>query len=155
MRRSAQSFLRRQDLNIPRELSEAARFHTHLGPYLVVGLRMGGVVTRQLGDKPFTYKILANTGKVPPYSCVVDGVQISTPCTVGNSGLAVGEERLMTIEAKGASKALSIALRPEIFDWIENECREEDCETFACEIWNMEEERLLSVHETSEGEDGA
>ena len=142
-------------MDIPRELSEAAHFHTHLGPYLVVGLRMGGVVTRQLGDKPFSYKILAHTGKVPPYSCMVDGVQMSTPCTVGNSGLEVGDERLMTVEAKGAGRALSIALRSEIFDWIENECREEDCERFACEIWEMPEERLLSVYETSEGESGA
>ena len=116
---------------------------------------MGGVVTRELGDKPFSYRILAHTGRVPPYSCMVDGVQLSTPCTVGNSGLAVGDERRMTIEAKGEGKALSIALRPEIFDWIESECREEDCERFACEIWAMPEERLLSIAEASEGEDAA
>ena len=140
-------------MNVPEELKRAADFHTHLGPYLVVGLRMGGVVTREFGETPFTYRIRAHTGKTPPYSCMVDGLQMSTPCTVGNSGVEVGDDRRMAIEVAGDARAMTITLRAEIFDWIESECREEDCEEFSCRIWEMDESRLLTIGDGVEGED--
>ena len=140
-------------MHVPRELKRAADFHTHLGPYLVVGLRMGGVVTREFGETPFTYRIRAHTGKAPPYSCMVDGIQMSTPCTIGNSGVEVGDDRRMAIEVAEDGRAMTITLRTEIFDWIENECREEDCEEFACRIWEMEESRLLTIDDRAEGVD--
>ncbi len=138
-------------MDIPRELSEAAHFHTHLGPYLVVGLRMGAAVTRELGDEPFAVRITAHTGKVPPYSCAVDGMQLSTPCTVGNGCLVVGDERRMAIEAASAERAITITLRRAIFDRIENECTEENQERFACEIWEMPEGDLLEIVSSEPG----
>ncbi len=138
-------------MNVPEELRQAADFHTHLGPYLVVGLRMGGVVTREFGETPFAYRIRAHTGKAPPYSCMVDGIQMSTPCTIGNSGVEVGNDRRMAIDVVGEGRTMTITLRTEIFDWIEKECREEDCEEFSCKIWEMEEGRLFTIGESAEG----
>jgi len=132
-------------VNIPDELKRAAEFHTHLGPFLVVGLRMGRVVTSEFGSEPFTIKILAKTGRVPPYSCMVDGLQISTPCTVGNGGLAVTDTRDMSIEAEKDGAMLTVQLRKEMWQRIERECTEENQESFACEIWEMPEEELLLV----------
>ena len=129
----------------PRELEEASRFHTHLGPYLVVGLRMGKVVTREFGDEPFTYRIRAHTGKVPPYSCSVDGMQLATPCTTGNGCLEVTDERLMTLEAIRDDAVLRVELRREVYDRIENECSEDDQDEFSMWIWNMSDEELLNV----------
>jgi len=131
---------------IPEELRRAAEFHTHLGPYLVVGVRMGHVVTRELGNEPFTYRMIARTGRRPPYSCLADGLQTATPCTTGNGGLEVSEERTMSVEATARDgRALVLTLRSAVFDSIENECTEENQESFAMDIWKMPEESLLDV----------
>lgn len=137
-------------IDVPPELAEAARFHTHLGPYLVVGLRMGRVLTRELGDRPFSYRVRARTGRRPPYSCLVDGIQLATPCTTGNGCLVVEEERAMSVEAASkAGETLVVSLRDNVFDRIESECTEQNQELFALEIWNMPEQDLLSTERPS------
>ncbi len=136
-------------MHIPEELTRAAEFHTHLGPFLVVGLRIGGVVVREFGDEPFTTKIRVLTGRKPPYSCLADGIQLSTPCTTGNGGMEVTVERKMAVEATKCDRTLSVTLRREVFDRIENECSEDDQHAFALEIWAMPEKELLVVEERS------
>ena len=132
-------------MGIPDELRGPTAFHTHLGPFLVVGLRMGGVVTRELGAEPFTIRITARTGHRPPYSCLVDGLQWSTPCTVGNGGVVVDADRAMAIDAVAAGRRVTARLRPEIFERIESECTEENQVRFACDLWAMPERELLEV----------
>ncbi len=132
-------------MQIPEELIRAAEFHTHLGPFLVIGLRIGGVIVREFGDEPFTIKIRVLTGRKPPYSCLADGIQLSTPCTTGNGGMEVAAERKMAVEATKGDRTLSVSLRREIFDRIENECSEDDQHAFALEIWEMPENELLVV----------
>jgi formylmethanofuran dehydrogenase subunit E len=139
---------------MPREIEEAARFHTHLGPFLVIGLRMGRVVTRHLGEKPFSYRVIAHTGRVPPYSCTVDGIQMATPCTTGNACLEVTGERLMAIDAIAEDDALRVALRPEVFESIENDCTEGDQEAFAMRLWDMPDEELFTVSHDAGSPDG-
>ncbi|MBD3348465.1 MAG: hypothetical protein GF400_04620 [Candidatus Eisenbacteria bacterium] len=137
---------RRQPVNLPEELERAAHFHTHLGPYLVVGLRMGRVLTRELGDEPFSYSVVARSGKRPPYSCLVDGIQVATPCTVGNGGLEVDAEKTMSVEAKnGDGRTVVVTLRPEVYERIERDCTEENQESFALDIWEMSEDELLKT----------
>jgi len=132
-------------LKIPDELVRASEFHTHLGPYLVVGMRMGRAVTRELGDRPFTIRIRAHTGRVPPYSCLLDGVQVSTPCTIGNGCLEVADDCAMAIDATKDGRTVRVALRRDVFESIEKTCTEENQESFACEIWEMPEEKLLLI----------
>lgn len=133
-------------MNMPSELARASEFHTHLGPYLVVGLRMGRVVTREFGTTPFTYSVSARTGRRPPYSCLVDGVQFSTPCTTGNGGLEVEDEREMSIEATSKTgRRLVVTLREEVYRRIEDECTQENQERFALKIWEMPEDELLAI----------
>ncbi len=135
-------------MGIPPELERAGLFHTHVGPYLVVGLRMGQAVTERLGSEPFSYRITAHTGRTPPYSCLVDGLQLATPCTTGNGGLEVADERTMSIEAVTKDgRALAVALNADVFERIETECTEENQESFALEIWEMPEGDLLTVSE--------
>ena len=133
-------------MDLPEELERAAHFHTHLGPYLVVGLRMGRVITRDLGDEPFSYSMVARTGKRPPYSCLVDGLQLSTPCTTGNGCLEVDAEKTMSVEARnGNGRTVVVTLLPEMYECIERDCTEENQEAFALEIWEMKEDELLRV----------
>jgi formylmethanofuran dehydrogenase subunit E len=133
-------------MNLPEELERAAHFHTHLGPYLVVGLRIGRVLTRELGEEPFSYTVVARTGKRPPYSCLVDGLQMSTPCTTGNGCLEVDAEKTMSVEARSKDgRTVVVTLRPEMYERIEHDCTEEDQEEFALRIWEMPEDELLNI----------
>jgi formylmethanofuran dehydrogenase subunit E len=109
---------------------------------------MGRAVTDLLGSEPFSYRITARTGRTPPYSCLVDGVQLSTPCTTGNGGLEVVDERTMSIQAAAKDgRSLSVALNRAVFERIETECTEENQESYALEIWEMPEGDLLTVSE--------
>jgi formylmethanofuran dehydrogenase subunit E len=72
-------------------LKRAVEFHGHLGPFLVLGLRIGLAGLRELKVRREERKLQV-TAKLPysiPFSCAVDGLQISTKCTMGNKRLQV------------------------------------------------------------------
>ncbi len=70
-------------------LEEATDLHGHFGPFLALGVRMGLVGLRELsvqqGDTRLTLTVMLEY--VVPISCVLDGIQTSTKCTVGNTRL--------------------------------------------------------------------
>jgi len=72
-------------------LKKAADFHGHLGPFLALGVRMGLVGVRELGAKENAEKLRVTVmlKHSVPFSCVIDGVQVATKCTVGNKKLRV------------------------------------------------------------------
>lgn len=69
-------------------------FHGHLGPYLVFGLRMGTIAVQQLKPKHI-HELSATvwTRTSPPQSCVLDGIQISSSCTLGKGNIRVKESQ--------------------------------------------------------------
>lgn len=70
-------------------LRAATDLHGHFGPFLALGVRMGLVGLRQLnvqqGDTRLTSTVMLEY--VVPISCILDGIQTSTKCTVGNRRL--------------------------------------------------------------------
>ena len=77
----------KQDLNDL--LKEAEKFHGHMGPFLVIGIRMGLVGVRELGTKENKEELCATVmvKYSVPFSCVIDGIQVATNCTIGNKKL--------------------------------------------------------------------
>jgi formylmethanofuran dehydrogenase subunit E len=73
-----------------RLLESAVEFHGHLGPYLILGLRMGLSAVRILKPKRL-HELHATvwTKKSPPESCVIDGIQMSSGCTLGKGNIRV------------------------------------------------------------------
>jgi len=55
-------------------LDEAVRFHGHLGPFLVLGLRMSLRAEKFLGEKP--EKCEVETINAKPFLCAVDGIMV-------------------------------------------------------------------------------
>jgi formylmethanofuran dehydrogenase subunit E len=78
-----------KDQNLDKRLQVAIDLHGHFGPFLALGVRIGLYALRELGVKE------GDTGLhttvmleyVTPVSCILDGVQASTKCTVGNARL--------------------------------------------------------------------
>lgn len=132
---------------IPEELKKAQDFHAHLGPYLVIGMRMGEAVTKRLGNQRFTTKILAYTGTTPPLSCIIDGLQLTTPCTVGNGGIKISSEGEARIKATKGQKTLCISLKEEVKRDVEAAFSSRSQEEIALNLWGMPEEELLEVQE--------
>ncbi len=76
-----------------RNLREQLRsFHGHLGPYVVLGYRMGRAGLDALGsDGHFGVSAHVHSPLSPPPSCLIDGVQLGSGCTLGKRNIEVSE----------------------------------------------------------------
>ena len=99
--------------------SRTVEFHGHGGPFMVVGLRMGLLALRAL-DSPgwFDLSCRASLRLSPPDSCVVDGLQTSTGCTMGKRNITVEEGEGVTSEFKFGGRVLRVSLKPDILSMI-------------------------------------
>jgi hypothetical protein len=135
--------------NLSPELLEAKKFHGHLGPYLVIGMRMGGIFCATWGDRPFGFRIHTTAGWKPPPSCILDGLQISTPCTIGNSMLKVQEGDSLQSWAEKDGIRLEITLLPDVRTRIDRQTTRENEESFAQELWQAPAENLFEIRRTA------
>lgn len=72
------------------KIAGAVDFHGHLGPFLVIGVRMGIIGIREIGLRDNNYGKLRVTAHLKysiPISCTLDGLQATTKCTIGNQKL--------------------------------------------------------------------
>ena len=92
-------------------LKSAASFHGHLGPYLVLGLRMGLFANRILQPRGL-HDISATvwTQRSPPESCLLDGIQVSSGCTLGKGNLRV--KNTSRIQARFRKGNHSLLMKP-------------------------------------------
>lgn len=99
-----------------KELEERAiEFHGHGGPFMVIGLRMGLLALNKLDAKGwFNLECTVALNWVPPDSCVIDGIQSSTGCTIGKHNIEVirGDGISAVFSAGGTS--IRVSLRDEI-----------------------------------------
>jgi formylmethanofuran dehydrogenase subunit E len=100
-------------------LWNAADFHGHLGPFLVIGVRMGLIGLRKIGK--FTHGQLGIKASLPlhvPISCIIDGLQFTTRCTVGNQKLSIKDSSSIQATFKRGTdeKAVKIVLKESKFD---------------------------------------
>jgi formylmethanofuran dehydrogenase subunit E len=131
--------------SLPEELQKAKEFHSHLGPYLVIGLKMGQAIVGRLGGEPFSIGITAFTGSKPPLSCVVDGLQLATPCTVGNGGITIREAGQAKVLAVREGRELEISLKPDVWREIQAIEGTSGLEELAIRLWELGEPELLEI----------
>ncbi|MBD3172117.1 formylmethanofuran dehydrogenase [Candidatus Bathyarchaeota archaeon] len=102
--------------NYTRELEETAiQFHGHGGPFLVIGLKMGLHALKTLDAKGwFNLTCTVYLNWAPPDSCVIDGIQSSTGCTMGKHNITVEDGKDITAEFTARNKSVKIKLRDDI-----------------------------------------
>ncbi|MCR4404172.1 MAG: formylmethanofuran dehydrogenase subunit E family protein [Candidatus Acetothermia bacterium] len=124
-------------------VERGAEFHGHLGPFLVCGLRMGLLALRELGSSGHSdLRATVETGTIPPLSCLIDGIQVATGCTLGKGNIqatAHGRPRAVFIKARGLKCHLKVELQPELAERF----RSGDAEALAREVMGMTEEALF------------
>ena len=136
------------------KIDKAVDFHGHLGPFLVIGVRMAVIGLRELGLKSNNEENLRVTAYLKysvPISCIVDGLQVTTKCTIGNQKLKLIDSS--DIAAKFAlpkQKEVTVAVNPAIYDKLKGQLLSEknspeEVEHLARLIASMPEEDLFII----------
>ncbi len=128
------------------EIAILKAFHGHLGPYVFAGLRMGRYALEKLqADKHFGIEAEVSCPDTTPASCLLDGVQFSTGCTLGKRNIRhlVGEELLGRFRNRRTGEVLVVRLRPEAMARAVGEMEAHNDEAGAALIEQMTDEELL------------
>jgi formylmethanofuran dehydrogenase subunit E len=127
-------------------LDRISEFHGHLGPYVVVGYRMGLVGNKVLGGDPFQKSAVVLTGAKTPRSCVVDGVQLSSGCTLGKGNIAVLDHGKVAaiFTSKKDDRTVRVSLKEEHADRIRS-TPTEALQDLAEELYSLTDEQLFDV----------
>ena len=139
--------------NLDETLKRATEFHGHLGPFLAIGVRMGLLATRTLKSSGFDdMHVVVNTGKKPPLSCVVDGIQAATGCTLGKGNIAV--ENLGDISAVFHTKrqTIRIKMKAETFQCLKDELLNGDPEKMeetARKVSSLPDSKLFQIEKVT------
>jgi formylmethanofuran dehydrogenase subunit E len=105
-------------------LSELEAFHGHLGPYVVIGARIGDMAIRRLKAKRYggLHVWVESTDK-PPQRCAIDGLQVATGATYGKANIEFIPSpqfrvRLLNGEThRGLNVRLTPAFAKELAEW--------------------------------------
>jgi len=127
------------------ELENLKKFHGHLGPYAVIGLRMGKLAVEKMGVRGKKLKCVVRTGIKPPISCIIDGIQFSSSCTLGKGNIKVEDEGVAEAVFFRNDKKLKIRLKDEIKNRVDKEMSKENEEKLSLWVYEMGEEKLFDV----------
>jgi len=132
-------------------VEKGAEFHGHLGPFLVLGVRAGLAGLRELGV-PRKFGQMRVTAKLKlsvPFSCFIDGVQVTTNCTVGNRLLRLEDSQqgiTVCFKPKDSDEELTIRVKPEVLRYLMNKFSEGvSNEELAWEIASLPEDKLFTM----------
>jgi hypothetical protein len=136
-----------QYMEIPRDysVSDLARFHGHLGPFIVLGYRMGRRALTELGADPFSMKAQVCCSGVTPQSCLADGVQLGSGCTLGKGNIELIRSDTISCNFSTDNKSLTMiplplqTLNQDDIDY------ELTIERYAESLYNLPDEQLFRV----------
>ncbi len=111
-------------------IDRGIHLHGHRGPFLIAGIRMGLLALELLGNSGyFGVEAESETGTVTPLSCLTDGVQIGSGCTLGKGNIRVTDAHRARVHFLDKSgRRVTIKLRPKIYEGFLNGRLEEQSE---------------------------
>jgi formylmethanofuran dehydrogenase subunit E len=124
-------------------LNRLKEFHGHLGPYVVIGYKMGLLATRILNSRDKNLKAEVKTGGKPPISCIIDGIQLSSGCTSGKGNISVSNEKIPEAKFSNGEKSVIIKLKDNIRRKIDSGIRKESEK--ALWIYNLDNNNLFDI----------
>jgi inosine-uridine nucleoside N-ribohydrolase/formylmethanofuran dehydrogenase subunit E len=86
-------------------------FHGHLGVFSIVGAKMGIKAREHFGVGPDMITVVSYAGTKPPYSCLNDGIQVSTGATIGQGLITVAADQQTRPEAVFTCKGKSLRMK--------------------------------------------
>lgn len=103
----------------------ANEMHRHLGIYAVIGTKMGIRAREYFGAGVDEMQVVSCAGSSPPYSCMNDGLQISTGATLGHGLIKLESDTLRLPKAVFTymGRKISIRLKTDYQKRIESEIK--------------------------------
>lgn len=130
-------------------LDDIKKFHGHIGPYVIIGYKIGIIANKLLDSDPFSKKVKVWTKKFPPMSCVIDGIQLSSGCTIGKGSIVVKNgEFLKTEFSNNEGKKIQISLKMQIKEDIEQNVKKDNMESYSKKILQMLDSDLFNIKES-------
>jgi formylmethanofuran dehydrogenase subunit E len=130
----------------------ARQLHGHIGPYLVIGLKMGEAAKKALNISDVESTHLRADVAVPlypPFSCLLDGIQVSTTCTIGNQRLQFNNSKTIqaTFFVEENGKTVKITLSKPLSKILEQmKKRDKLDEAYAWELAKLPENQLFQIN---------
>lgn len=136
-------------------IDKAADFHGHLGPFLVIGVRMSLIGIRELNLKKNEngLRVTAMLRNRTPFSCILDGIQVVTRCTMGNRKLRLknySSRIAAKFELQNEEKEVNVLVNPATFEDLKTRLLAEDVSPeevrkLAHAVASMPEEKLFII----------
>ena len=128
-------------------LKQIEKFHGHVGPYVLIGYRMGKIANEKLGKDPFCKNVIVSTGTNPPLSCIVDGIQMSSGCTLGKGNINVISEGIpkALFTSKDNGNKVVVLLKNSIKDEIDTNVTEKNMISFTEKLFEKSDEELFEI----------
>lgn len=129
----------------------ARQLHGHIGPYLVIGLKMGAAAKKALNIADTEIAQLraeVNVPLYPPFSCLLDGIQVLTTCTIGNQRLQFKNSKTIraTFIVEASGKIVKITLNKKFREILEEKKKEGKLnEAYSWEIAKMTDNQLFKL----------
>jgi len=123
-------------------------FHGHLGPYLVLGLKAGELANKIMGKDPFKMQAEVFCPSKPPRSCIVDGIQFSTGCTMGKGNITMHPSEVVRVIFTKNGRSLEISPKNAILQQISS-LKEDAIEDMSRKIYGDLDEEIFDydLHE--------
>lgn len=136
--------------NIKDMVERGIKLHGHSGPYLNLGIRMGLLALDQLGAKGyFGLSTEVELEYRTPMSCLIDGLQISTGCTMGKGNIKVKNNPVpIKVTIKSEQKTITVTIKPEIYQLMD--FKKNTDEDLAEKILKMGDRELFDYSVTNE-----
>jgi formylmethanofuran dehydrogenase subunit E len=129
-------------MSLPDELERLKTFHGHIGPWAVVGYRMGEIARRKFPEKLW---VVVYTGTKPPISCLIDGVQFTSCCTMGKGNIKIRDDNQAMGMFYDERSILEIRLKDDWRRRIEAETTTENEEEMAIQVFEAKDEDLFRI----------
>ena len=132
---------------LDRILEEASILHSHVGPFLALGVKAGLRAIEVLGYEPFKMRAkLILMEKRVPYTCFADGMQFITGCTLGKGNIEIVEGNDFKAIFILKPKVLELKIKSEVLNELEN-CKNkleaEAKKIMKASLYEFFEEKLL------------
>jgi inosine-uridine nucleoside N-ribohydrolase/formylmethanofuran dehydrogenase subunit E len=101
-------------------------FHRHLGVFSIVGAKMGIKARELFGVGADLLEVTTFAGSKPPYSCLNDGIQVSTGATLGMGTIHLAEKGKTKPSAIFTynKRSVRITLKKEYLDQVDADIKE-------------------------------
>jgi formylmethanofuran dehydrogenase subunit E len=123
------------------------QFHGHVGPYAIIGYKMGLIANKNLGADPFCKKVVVWTDTNPPLSCVIDGIQLSSGCTLGKGSITIEKGEIPKALFEGNNgKQIQITLKTNVKDEIDANVTNNNIERYSEVIFKRSDPELFKIN---------